>query len=256
MALAGIVDTLDSVSESVREYYEPTEDGRFALAVDGMQPDSAVTAVKDALNKRLRDQTEKLKLLSGGLSRDEVLEAIRDAAKGMHSGDGDGGRGTDAEREIAALKAAKEQAEAEAAMAIAQRQESTIGFAVTSAVAAAGVLPQSAEIVGRAIGDVFEVAGDGTVRSKVDCEFGADLTPAEVAEKMRTDVRFAPFWPASKSGGSSSGGDGAGGDGNNPFLKANWNLSAQAALVREDMSKAQRMASAAGVTIGATKPVR
>lgn len=84
MALAAVVDTLESVPEALRTEYAE-KDGKFYLAIDGVDNHHAVGGLKSALanerlaNKGLKDL--KAKYDSLGLSHDEIAELVsRDAA--------------------------------------------------------------------------------------------------------------------------------------------------------------------------------
>lgn len=84
MALAAVVDTLESVPEALRTEYAE-KDGKFYLNLEGVDNHHAVGGLKSALsnerlaNKGLKDL--KAKYDSLGLSHDEIAELIsRDAA--------------------------------------------------------------------------------------------------------------------------------------------------------------------------------
>lgn len=57
MGLKAIVDSLDEVPESIRDLYQETEDGRFALSVEGMVPEDNIETHERT--KGLRSALEK-----------------------------------------------------------------------------------------------------------------------------------------------------------------------------------------------------
>lgn len=61
------------------------------------------------------------------------------------------------------------------------------------------------------------------------------------------------WWPASQGAGGRGSGGGSGLT-DNPWTADNWNLTRQSQIYREDAAKADRMAKAAGSTVGAARP--
>lgn len=98
---------------------------------------------------------------------------------------------------------------------------------------------------------VFEITDDGAIltRDEVGCTPGIapDIWLSEMQEKR------PHWWPSSK--GSGAGGSGGGGGfTENPFTREHWNMTKQGQAIREDKDKAERMAKAAGTTVGGPVP--
>lgn len=104
---------------------------------------------------------------------------------------------------------------------------------------------------------IFEVReDDGAVVTKD----GVGVTPGIPADQWLVEIQESRphWWPASVGGGAGGGRSGGGGfpaGTNNPFSAEGWNMTKQGQVVREKgMDYAQRMASAAGTTVGGRKP--
>lgn len=100
--------------------------------------------------------------------------------------------------------------------------------------------------------NIFEVAEDGAVVTRQGLRnVPAGVTPDVWLSDMKE--KRPHWWPASQGGGA-GGGSKDGGTTSNPWTKDNWSIEAQAQLVRTDPGKADRMAKAAGVYVGAMSP--
>lgn len=100
--------------------------------------------------------------------------------------------------------------------------------------------------------NIFEVAEDGAVVTRQGLRnVPAGITPDVWLSDMKE--KRPHWWPASQGGGA-GGGSKDGGTTSNPWTKDNWSIEAQAQLVRTDPGKADRMAKAAGVHVGAMSP--
>lgn len=62
------------------------------------------------------------------------------------------------------------------------------------------------------------------------------------------------WWPTSQGGGA-QGGAGGGAHGANPWSAANWNMTQQSEIVKQNPERARQMAQQAGTTLGGPKPV-
>lgn len=115
-------------------------------------------------------------------------------------------------------------------------------------------IAMKSKVVDTALEDVLmlaerymEVDGDGNVSVK---ESG--ITPDQWLQEMQ--LKRPHWWPPSAGGGANAGGGGAFKD--NPFTAANWNMTEQGRLVQTNRALAERMAAAAGTTIGGLKPAK
>lgn len=98
---------------------------------------------------------------------------------------------------------------------------------------------------------VFDIADDGRVVTKD----GVGVTPGVEPAVWLTEVKQTrPHWWPESQGTGARGGDGAGGGANNPFSKEHWNMTEQGRVLKEDRSKAEQLAQAAGTTVGGKRP--
>lgn len=128
-----------------------------------------------------------------------------------------------------------------------------VGTAVSRAAREAKVVDTAVEDV-EMLGDrVFEVLEDGSVVTKDGVGVTPGLTPKQWLEDMQ---QKRPHWWGSSAGGGAGGNrNGAnGGAGANPWTAEGWNMTEQGAVLRADRAKADRLAKAAGTTVGGPKP--
>ncbi len=128
----------------------------------------------------------------------------------------------------------------------------TIGEAVHKACTASKVIDTAIEDVKMLGGHIFEINDEGLVLTRdqigVTPGIAPDIWLSEMQEKR------PHWWPVSTGGGSKGGTSGGPGFTNNPWSGEHWNLTAQAKAINEDRTKAERMAIAAGTTIGGVRP--
>lgn len=83
MALKAVLDSLDGVDESVAQFYEQGDDGKFRLALDGVESHPAVLGLVENRNKvlderkKLADQLKRLE----GIDPDEYTELKKQFAE-------------------------------------------------------------------------------------------------------------------------------------------------------------------------------
>ncbi len=94
--------------------------------------------------------------------------------------------------------------------------------------------------------------GNFTVKEGFDVTEGANVTGW--LEEMRIKLGKDHWWEGSE-GGRAKGGAQGGGFAQNPFHRDHWNLTRQAEAVRADPARAEQMAKAAGVQVGAVRPI-
>lgn len=260
MAVSAEVDSLENVPESLRSEYEE-RDGKFYLNVTGAKTQADFDRFEEAIRRRVEDkqtQIDEAKRFNDDLkAKLAELQADNDRLKDGKSG-GDEvlqSRLSDLERELKAATDKFQAAAAERDEAVIARTNLTRDTALAQAVATSGPRAEVATTVTEMAAKWVEVATDGSVKTKIDCEFGPDLTPDELISRIKGDPRFAPFWPTSRGGGA-GGGDGgaAGGAGldNNPWTVKHWNKTAQQQLIVADEARAKALANAAGVGLYAT----
>lgn len=128
----------------------------------------------------------------------------------------------------------------------------TIGDAVRSAGLEAKVIDTAMEDVLMLSERMFEVGEDGIPVTKDGLN---GITPGVTADVWFPEMqeRRPHWWPTSQGGGAKGGGEG-GGFANNPFTRDHWNLTEQGKAVSADRGKADRMATAAGTSVGGGMP--
>lgn len=235
-------EDITRLSESLRKEREDHKKVKDVLAKLG-GPDLDA----DALVEKL-DEYEELKLRvesgEGGKIDDKKVEELveqrvqRRLAPVERERDRLKTRNTELESENSTLKGTITRGTVESEL----RRHATEGKVVTSALD--DILDIGANI--------FEVAEDGAVVTKQGLRnVPAGVTPDVWLSDMKE--KRPHWWPASQGGGA--GGSGGGnGTGVNPWTKDNWSIEAQAQLVRTDPGKADRLAKAAGVYVGAMSP--
>lgn len=235
-------EDITRLSESLRKEREDHKKVKDVLAKLG-GPDLDA----DALVEKL-DEYEELKLRvesgEGGKIDDKKVEELveqrvqRRLAPVERERDRLKTRNTELENENGTLKGTITRGTVESEL----RRHATEGKVVTSALD--DILDIGANI--------FEVAEDGAVVTKQGLRnVAAGITPDVWLSDMKE--KRPHWWPASQGGGA--GGSGGGnGTGVNPWTKDNWSIEAQAQLVRTDPGKADRLAKAAGVHVGAMSP--
>lgn len=281
-------DSQDDIPEAYRPLYTE-RDGKFELTeVEGVKTQGDFDRFESALRKRLTDATTKLESQGGnaGLSKDELREVFSDVVKtfigdkggqgnrgrggqGDGSGGGSGGDGNgssdpimhDLERRLSAVEAENKSLKAERDQFKNEATTTKLDTQLQRAALAAGVDPKTLDMVVRLTKDDFELDNEGKAVVKLDPSIKGvtpNAAPAEYYKTISQDEIFTRFWPDSQgsgAGGSTSGSGGALGA-DNPFSKAGWNKTKQAQLVRNNPSEAERLAKAAGVGYGATRPNR
>lgn len=235
-------EDISRLTESLRKEREDHKKVKDVLAKLG-GPDLDA----DALVEKL-DEYEELKLRvesgEGGKIDDKKVEELveqrvqRRLAPVERERDRLKTRNTELENENGTLKGTITRGTVESEL----RRQATEGKVVTSALD--DILDIGANI--------FEVAEDGAVVTRQGLRnVPAGITPDVWLSDMKE--KRPHWWPASQGGGA-GGGSKDGGTTSNPWTKDNWSIEAQAQLVRTDPGKADRMAKAAGVHVGAMSP--
>lgn len=270
--LKAFVAKLEDVEEGYRSLYVE-RNGRFELqvaieGVDGVKSFSDFSNLNEALRKERNDHKkikESLKPL--GERKIEDVVAILDrvpeleaAAEGKMDDTKINGL-VDArlktklapiERENATLKQQLQESTTQIGEFKAEKRKRTIDDAIRGAISKEeGFVPTAVDDALMAANALFDVNEDNAVLTKDDA-----MDPKSWLISMQT--KRPHWWGPSGGGGAGGSGQrgGAGfGGGKNPFTHEHWNLTEQGNLLKSDRDRAEKMAKAAGTSIGGKRPV-
>ena len=278
MAIELQYENRDAVPEAFRadsvfnEIFTVKDDGSVVVTgVTGMKTQGDVDTVREALRKEREDhgatkaklkpwgeldatetlaQLDRIKELeaaAGGKLDEEAINTIVEGRLGQATGP--------LQRQIEELTAN---------LTASQEENTTLKTAIDTRDRNDGVRKYAAEskVHSTAIADVemaasvmFEKNDDGKWVTKDGLEgvtAGIDFK-GWLREMQKTRPHW---WPESEGGGALGGGAGGGGfSGDNPWSHANWNMTEQGKILREQgRDVADRMAKAAGTIVGGLKP--
>lgn len=277
MELEAIYENQDDIPEAFRPLYTERE-GKWELTqVKGIKTQTDIDKLQTSLGKERTAHGEtkaKLKVFDG-LDAEQITkdqDELKEARIRIEAIDNDpenkGGKLDEEQinklvearvatqmapinREMETLKATN----AEQAETIQGHEKKDTVRTITDAVREAGT---TSKIIETAMDDVlmlseriFEVTDDGHVITKD----GVGATPGIEPDIWLSEMqeKRPHWWPAAEGGGA-KGGQQQSGFPDNPFTFAHWNMTKQGEIVKSDPAKAERMAKAAGVTIGSMKP--
>lgn len=247
--------------------------GKFVLTgVNGMKTQKDVDTVREALRKEREDHARAREALKpwGDLKPDEVqaqLDRIReleaaaggklDEAKLNELVDGRLSQKTGPlERQIKELSEGKSLAEQERdalRQHIETRDRNDIVRAVATEVKAHSTAIPDIEM---AASMMLEKSEDGSLITKSGIQ---GLTPGlDVKGWLKEMMRLRPhWWPESEGGGARGGLGGGGFAGDNPWSADGWNMTKQGQILStQGREVADRMARAAGTTVGGQRPTQ
>jgi hypothetical protein len=270
---------LDEVDEKYRDLYKQAGD-KFVLQVEGIKTPDDVTklttslqsertahkttqdALKVATDKlaaygeentpeKVKELTEKLQTLEAAGQPDIVKNFEKLVNERVEAVKATQIKAATAklEKQVQDLQTAHGNVTKENETLKANDRNRVIDDSVRAAATGAKVLEGAvADALMRARG-TFEIGADGKVITK------DGLTPADWIEQRKADAGH--WWPVARGAGA-QGSDGSGNfqvnGKDNPWSRDGWNLTKQGALVREDATKAAKLAEQAGVKVGATAP--
>lgn len=270
MKLKAIVDSLDDVPEQFHELYTE-RNGKFEFTgVEGMKTDADIERLQKGLTKERNEHREtKQKLASfSALGDPEEVHARLDRFEELETAAG--GKLDDeqinklvegriktrlapVERELNQFKARAGELEATVGTYQARERSRAIGDAVGKAARAAKVQDSALEDVMLFGNHLFEVDEEGRVVTKD----GVGVTPGLEPQQWLDDIQSKkPHWfqPVTTGGGAGGGAGRQGMGGTNPFTAEAWNMSEQGKILRENPTRAEQLAKAAGTTVGGPKP--
>lgn len=274
MEIAESYESLKAVPPELAPLYIE-KDGKAVLSLTGVKTQADFDNYATALRARLADATGDLKAVKNqGMTRDEITALIKEVATTLKPANGDGrkagdgvsddpvmaARVHDLERELASTKEELTTTKAKGDAATKAAVDTTIKSALSQAAAKAGVLPTAVPGLVQLIAANFEQSQNGQVVTRLEGQTVPGVTPNTAPEPFMAAIKrsadFSHFWPGSAGGGAGPGGGGGGGGAgaDNPFSAAGWNLTLQGNMVRSDRAEAERLAKAAGTSIGGGKP--
>lgn len=264
--LKAVIDNLDEVPSELHQYYL-LQGTQYILQVQGMKTGEDVSRVQTALASERevsRGLRERLALL-GDRKIEDVLTSLDriPELEALAAGKVEGAkldelvearlraRIAPVERERDLLRSSLADKDKTIEGFTAKDRTRTIQDAVRQAAVAAKILPEALEDAIILAERTLEIDDTGRVVTRD----GVGLTPGIDPSAWFSDLAAKkPHWWGSSFGGGAPGGKNNTSLGDNPWTAEHWNVTKQGLMVRDDATKADRMAKAAGVAIGATKP--
>lgn len=235
MALAPVIESLDSLDEDLRELYVETEDGRFALELEGdITGHPATSSLENAFRKESERRKEQGKVLADAKARLEELEG-NDTGTSVESSD------------VVAAQIAASNAERDKYRL--QTERLLLSHALDDALLVAGVLPAHLPAVRALHKSAFKIKEDDDELSVVVGE--DDTDPVEFMKEWAATDAGKLYVGAPHNGGGGARGSGSRPDhtGPNPWKRETRNMTKQAEIARDNPDLARRLAREAGVSL-------
>lgn len=271
MALKAILDSLDGIDESLHGFYTE-KNGKFILQVEGVDAHPAVVALKNGHtnSKRERDEAraelrtlkERYGSLPDDFDADEYTRLKSEEEARLADPDNKDLQSKinaattavktqleaklDRQKRDADAKLAEKDAEITKRDAEIRRRVVTDGLrtALTEANVKPGLLAGAVAMFDR---DVEVVLEDDQYVARMKSDLGGDEVAKFIGNWAQTDA--AKDFIATAAGPDVQGNNRRGGgadSASNPFGKAGWNKTTQAAMIRDNRAKAEQLAKAAG----------
>lgn len=279
--LKTIYDTEDEIPEGLKDYYVE-RNGKFEIQAEGVKTQADIDRVQEGLRKEKADhKATKEKLQAFGeldpakipdqLAELETVKAQLDAAikdgkvdpeKQQATIDAHVKRAlgpverekTQLQRDLDIARKTVTERDAEKAALENSIKRGKIQGTLRDAAIAAKLIPTAIDDAVQIGADSFEIAEDGRILTKESSGITAGIEAKDWFKDMQ-EVR-PHWWPASVGGGAGGGRGGVLNRAENPWTAEGWNMTKQGQYLRANgEEKAAAAAKAAGVTIGATKPV-
>lgn len=261
-------DSLDAIPDIVKHLYKEAN-GKYVLIKAGeIKTVQDIANVQEGLRKEREDhKTTKRRLAAfGDLDPDEVQEKL-DRIEELEATAG-GALDEDKINKIVESRIKSKTAPLERQIKTLTEERDTLSSTVNEfetketrrsihddvrkAATQANVRNTALEDVLLISESIFQRDESGNVVTKD----GVGVTPGISPDVWLTEVKNTrPHWWPESQGVGAQGGDGGSG-GNNPFTAENWNLTEQGNLIKENRTKAEQMAKAAGTVIGGRPPTK
>ncbi|AAT69542.1 gp66 [Alphaproteobacteria phage PhiJL001] len=276
MPLTAVMDTLEGVDESIAALYTQKGEKFELTGIAGVKTQADVDRLTTSLNKeREEHKTTKASLgVWGELNHEEVMAKLDKIPEleAAAAGKLDEAaieeivnkrvQGTIAtqtaplERQVAALTKERDEFAAQNEGFRSKDRTRNIHDAVRKELVDKKVIPEAHDDALMLADRIFEVReDDGAIVTRDNVGVTPGITPdlwlQEIQEKR------PHWWPASQGGGAGGGqgGGGVGSGASNPFTAEGWNVTEQGNILRlKGREHAERMAKAAGTTVGGKKP--
>lgn len=278
MALKTIIESLDEVDESLREYYKEQTvklpDGKtktvLALDLEAVDSHPGIATLRNAFERQKADNAKlkadnaelktKVEALPDGITADEITRLQAFEAEAKKNADADPEKKRAHETEIQSFKNMHQQELARAnkkAETVAAEKDAIIAKkdaeirrlliedGLTKALTEAGVKPEFLKASKAMLSkSVKVVEHEGEYSAVVDTELGDAPVTEFVGQWAKSDE--GKHFIAAPKGSDAPGSGGINPKEPNPFSKAHWNMTLQGKVMTADPQKADRLAKAAG----------
>lgn len=271
MSLKATLDNLDELDESLHEHYKLDEKSKkYVLDLEGFDGLPAVRKLKDESAQhriKAKTATDQLATFSALGDLDTVraqldrIPELEAAAEGkLDEGKINGIVETRIKTKLAPLERERDQLKTQLTEKDEQIKTYTAAETRRKVTGAVNKAARELKVVDSAVEDVelyaerlFEITEDGNVVTKDGVGATPGLSPKAWLEDMQ--ARRPHWWGPSAGGGASGNGKGGGGMGGpNPWSNEAWSLTEQGKILTADRAKAERLAKAAGTSIGGKRP--
>ncbi len=275
MALELSYEKKEDVPEAHADLYTEVEGKWNITGINGLVTKADVDKLNVALGKERTDhKASKAKVaIWAEMDKEKVdadlaeLTELRAAAEAGEGGKDakekfEAGVKAAAEARIVAAKVTSDRENADLKKVSDEQAEEIVGFKQDNTIRTIGDAIRKAattsKVIETAVDDVmmlaerqFEINDEGLVLTRdqigVTPGIAPDIWLSEMQEKR-------PHWWPVSTGGGAGGGTGGTGFAKNPWSGDHWNLTEQAKAIQSDRPKAERMAAAAGTSIGGVRP--
>jgi hypothetical protein len=270
MGLKATLDTLDELDESLHEHYKLDEKSKkYVLDLEGFDGLPAVRALKDESAKhriKAKEATDKLTTFAALGDLDTVraqLDRIPELEAAAEGKLDENKINSLVEGRIKTKLAPLERERDQLKTQLTEKDEVIKTYSVAETrrkvTTAVGKAARELKVVDSAVEDieiiaerVFEVTEDGSVVTRDNVGTTPGLSVKAWLEDMQ--AKRPHWWGPSAGGGANGNGKGGGLGGPNPWTHEGWSLTEQGALLKSDRAKAERLAKAAGTSIGGKRP--
>lgn len=267
MGLKIVVSDINEVPTQFQELYTE-QDGQWVLTgVEGLKTQDDVKRLQTALQKERNDHkaTKDAFAPLAGRKIEEVLEMLDKVPEleAAASGKIDDAKINEIvesrlrvkispiERERNALAQKAQELGSIVEQYQTKERTQSLHESIRRAAVLAKVLPEAIEDALNLGERVFEIDEDGAVVTRDKCGY----TPGVTAEVWFTELESKrPHWWAPNVGGGSRGSKGGNNQTSNPWSGANWDMTKQGEIYKQDSAKADQLARAAGTTVGGPRP--